>query len=373
MFIDSIKIKNFRCFKDNIFYFDKKFILLQGLNGTGKTSILEAIYYACYLKSFRTRLNKELSNFESDHFFLQVDFKEDAGELNSISTGFSGDNGKLVKFNQKLINSYKEIISRFRIISVTEDDLLLINGSPDFRRAYLNQSLFLLDFNFLQNLRKYKQILENRNSFLFKNSPLLLLGQKKNELLIWTKQLWEYSCLLQKARINFLTDVQIEVNNLLINYFNFNKEFFNKDTQGILLDYLAKNLDISLDFDNFWNFYLKNLLEKECKFGRSFFGIHLDDFVISLKNKKSRMFASRGQQKLILFLLKIVQLQILQKDGEKGVLLLDDFLTDFDEEKLDCCLDLLKNMKNQVFFTSPIRTFLDYKTPLINDLQVIKI
>ncbi|MCF7800052.1 DNA replication and repair protein RecF [Candidatus Babeliales bacterium] len=371
MHINSIKIKNFRCFNNNNFNFDNKFILLQGANGAGKTTILEAIYYTCYLKSFRTRLNKELFNFESEHFFLQVDFQEDNGDKNSITTGFSVDEGKLVKFNQKLINSYKDIISRFKIISITEDDLLLINGSPEFRRAYLDQSLFLVDFNFLQNLRKYKQILQNRNGFLLKNSPLLLLGQKRSELLIWTKQLWEQAFLLQSARIDFLVNVQKEVNNLLKKYFDL--EFFNQNNNGIRLDYSSKNLNLSLDFESFWDFYLKNLLEKECKFGRSFFGIHLDDFIISLNSKKSRMFASRGQQKLVLFLLKIVQLQLLQKDNEKGVLLLDDFLTDFDEEKLSCCLNLLKNMENQVFLTSPIRSFLDCKTPLINDLQVIKI
>jgi len=365
VFVNKIKLKNFRCFKNNEFNFDSRFVIFQGDNGIGKTSLLEAIYYTCYLKSFRTRLNKELPHFESEHFFLQVDFDEHCGEGNSIHVGYSEQDGKIVKFNKKQILSYKDVTSRFRVISIAQDDLLLVTGSPDYRRAYLNQSLFLLDSNFMQNLKKYKQVLDHRNSFLAINAPSLLLGKKLQELKVWTKQLWEQSITLQRSRVKFLKDIEVRVNSLL------NKYFDDKIGQ-ILLKYLPRNIDLSHDFDGFWGFYEKNVLSKECKFCRGFFGAHLDDFTITLSDKRARVFASRGQQKMVLFLLKIVQLQMLQQEGEPGVLLLDDFLTDFDQNRLTCFLNVLKDMNNQVFLTSPLRSFLDFETPFQGDFQLIK-
>ncbi|MCK4651289.1 DNA replication/repair protein RecF [Candidatus Babeliales bacterium] len=345
MIIKSIRLNNFRCFEETEFDFDDKFIVVEGDNGSGKTSLLEAIYYSCYLRSFRTRLNRELISFDQKHFFIKNIFEDSTGILNQIQVGYSLQDGKLVRFNKKLIQSYKKIISFYKVICVTEDDLFLINGAPDFRRSFLNQSLFLSDFDFVTNLKRYRQILEQRNSFLLKISCRKLDENLKKELYSWTKQLWEHSLILQKSRVYFLKNLEKNVNKLL-------KEYFFEDV-FIKLEYVAKNIKFNEDFKQFWNRYNKNLFEKEIKWFRSLFGFHLDDFSISFKKKKAKFFASRGQQKLILFLLKVSQLFNLQSYGELGCLLLDDFLTDFDETVLNNSLNLLRELNCQVFLTCP--------------------
>ena len=368
MFINKIKLQNFRCFQDREFDFESNFVIIEGHNGSGKTSLLEAIHYCCYLRSFRTRLNKELVDFDKDHFFLQTNFSEKDGNNNQIQIGFSGQDGKLVKFNQSQIVSYKDIISRYRIISVTEEDLQLIGGAPEIRRSFLDQSLFLLDSNFVLNLRKYKQILEQRNSFLVKNSERRIDSNLEKELFTWTKQLWEQGDLIRKARISFLQEVEKETNKLLKKYFSDLNEI------TVKLKYQAKNINVLHDFEKFWEKYLtEEMSEKELRWRRSLFGIHIDDFTISFQNKKARNFASRGQQKLVLFLLKIVQLQKLQKEGEPGCLLLDDFLTDFDDQRMSQVLSLLKDLQCQIFLTCPLKSFIVSKLSKAVDLQVLSL
>lgn len=348
MQITKLRLKNFRCFQDFELEFDKKAVLIQGNNGSGKTSLLEALFYACYLRSFRTRLGKELLNFTQDHFFLQVDFSSEAQGDNQIQIGFSNLDGKLIKFNQKPVKSFKDLISNYKVISISEDDLNLVSGQPDFRRSFLNQSIFLVDQNFVTSFRKYGQILEHRNSFLAKKCGLQKLDKAAmDELYAWTKQLWEQSSELQKKYVELLNKIELKVEIFLQKYF--------RDKISINLFYQYKTLPLQNSYDEFWISYTKNCLERELKWGRSLFGIHLDDFSINFQKNKARYFASRGEQKLVLFLLKIAQFLEIEKGEQTGCILLDDFLTDFDKSRITAMAQLLASLNCQFFFTSPIK------------------
>ncbi len=373
MIISNLRLKNFRCFSDLDLSFDNKFVVLEGDNGSGKTTILEALYYACYFRSFRTRLNRELLNFEKDHFFMQVDFEEEFDHnKNEIQIGYSKKDGKLIKFNKKPVVSFKDIISRYKIISLSQDDMQLVIGAPEFRRAYLNQSLFLLDPQLAVSLKEYKKVLEQRNRFIMLNAHRAITGNKKDELYSWTEQLWQRSNLLQEQRIKFLKKVENKVNLFLKKYF-LTLDSVSSDI-SIELNYSKKNikrksgtLNVSSEdsFKTFWEYYEKELIEKEQRWQRTLFGVHLDDFTINFKKKRARFFASRGQQKLILFLLKVVQLLEIQ-ENESGVLLLDDFLTDFDINKLLGAISLLKDQNFQFFVTSPIKSFIKSRLKMSN-------
>ncbi|MGA9530498.1 MAG: AAA family ATPase, partial [Candidatus Babeliales bacterium] len=74
MYIQSLYVKHFRCFEEKQILFDGKLVLIDGMNGVGKTSLLEALHYICYLSSFRTSLPREMIAFHYDNFFLKIDF-----------------------------------------------------------------------------------------------------------------------------------------------------------------------------------------------------------------------------------------------------------------------------------------------------------
>lgn len=343
MHIQSIKLQNFRCFKEQSFTMDNQFVIIHGNNGSGKTSVLEALHYACYLRSFRTHLNRDLIGLEHEHFFVNVDFNlQETFTNEQITIGYSEKEGKLVKLNQRPVQSYKELIKLYRIVTLTADDSELVSGSPSLRRDFLNYALMLFKPEILQNFKRYKTILEQRNKLLLKQ------GAVTDELLVWTEKLWQESVTIQHERRSFLQAVQAVVNTFLVEYFS-----TEEDQLQITLTYAPRKKDSAATFQDFWGWYSEHGLTQELEWRRTQFGAHLDDFIITFQNKKARIFASRGQQKLIAFLIKTAELQLTTQSGEPGIFLLDDFLTDFDTNRLAMCLKTLQNLRFQVIITTP--------------------
>ena len=352
MLIQKIRLKNFRCFDDQIFDFENnKFVIITGKNGSGKSSLLEALHYSCYLRSFRTHLNRDLVNLERDYFFINIEFDlENLGTSDQLHVGFSDAEGKVVKLNQKPIQSYKELIAQYRIVSLSEDDLRVISGAPEMRREFFDFALFLLNPDFLVQSKRYRQTLEQRNSMLG-NIYARNSSSFNDELKIWSQKLWEEALPIKEARIAYLAELEIMVNELLESYFS--KHEADLTDLSVSFKYSSKNSP-GETFEEFWDQHEPKSLITELKWGRSLFGAHLDDFSISFQNKKAKIFASRGQQKLIVFLIKVAQLSMTLKHGEPGVFLLDDFLTDFDAGRLQNCLTVLQKLPFQIFITSPV-------------------
>ncbi len=351
MIIQSISLKQFRCFQDQTFDTDSRIVVVEGHNGSGKSSLLEAIHYACYLRSFRTHLNRDLMFLGGDYFFIDVAFQPaDAVIADSIHVGFSAQEGKMVKLNQRPVQSYKELISQFRVVTLTADDLELINGAPELRRDFLNYAMALKDPTFLALLKQYRHVLEQRNALLLRG---MQMATPTDEWRVWTQQLWEISCLVQNARRVYLQELEAAVNALLGEYFIDAAPDANSQMH-VSFAYVAKGMHGEQTFDLFWNNYITKQYAQESDWRRSLFGAHLDDFQVTFQHKKARMFASRGQQKLLVLLIKIAQLQQLSMQGEPGVLLLDDFMTDFDHKNVARCIAALKDLNYQLFLSTPI-------------------
>lgn len=340
MQITTITINNFRCFSQVTFNLSSKFVLISGDNGAGKTSLLEAIHYLCYLRSFRANSPKELVQFGKNHFFIKITCVNQ-GEENHIQVGYTG-NDRLVKINAVAVSSYKELLDYYRVITLQEDDLNLIKGGPEVRRAFIDQHIVFFDHSFLEIIKRYKVVLNNRNS-------LLKDGFVKNNAeshKIWTEQLWTLSRIIQEKRVQALQQLQEKVNALIALYFN----------NEVIIDFVYQYTRMNSD-DSFENFHLnfqQKLYADEYRYGRSLFGAHLDNFLISFKNQKSREFSSRGQQKLIVTLLKIAQIELLKIAKGASLFLLDDFMTDFDERRAKAFVPIFEQLSGQIVMTSPL-------------------
>ncbi len=335
--LSSVELKNFRCFPHLQLDFSAPYVLLEGMNGIGKTSILEALYYTCYLRSFRTSSPRELIAFNAEEFFIKVTIQSLEGLSHDIQIGMS-KNKRLVRVDQRPISSYKDLMSYYRIISLTEDDLTLIQGSPQFRRLFWDQMLLLLNPDYGLTLKNYRQIVDQRNAYL--QQPRKSDDGTYKAL---TQQVWKQAKYIEKKRKELLNQLYLVVNDL--------NEQFVSDGYKIQFSYRSKK-ELC---DNFEEFYRANaaLKESEFRYGRSLFGVHLDDIMITIENCYSRAYASRGQQKLILLLLKVAQLHILNEMGCPSIFLLDDFMTDFDERRSLELISALNSLNSQLIFTSP--------------------
>ena len=333
MRIQHIALKNFRCFQDCSFAIEKPLVLITGQNGSGKSSLLEAIHYACYLRSFRTHLPRELIQFEAGNFFIKMSIDQDLVPY-TLHVGCSGAK-RLVKIDEKIITSYKDLTKQYRIITITEDDLLIIKGGPEQRRLFIDQAVALAFPDYISELKKYRHILDNRNALLAK-------GYYEGDMFtLWTQQVWHFSKSIQAQRSIFLEQLQQQTNKLLHAWFD--------DTITIHLTYQPKKV-LYDTFERFMMYANNNdLFAQEHRFKRSLFGVHLDDIAIEFCSKTSRSFASRGQQKLVLVLLKIAQMELILAHKGSAIFLLDDFMTDFDPVRSKILLGILQTMNNQLF------------------------
>lgn len=337
--LTHIYLKNFRCFTEKRIDFTSKVVLLEGDNGSGKTSLLESIHYLCYLRSFKTYSPRELVRFGESSFFIKAGFTNDETTTHEIQVGLSGSK-RLVKLDQKAVCSYKDVMDHYRIVTLTEDDLQLVKGSPDIRRTFIDQVILLNNQSFIETIRSFRQTLEHRNSLIQRGAP------QNDSYHIWTKQLFDKTQEIQKVRVQWLTTIAKRVQQLAHEYFH--------DSLSITFEYVPKKGKLGMEFDDFMAQH-HDIFDTEQRFKRSLFGAHLDDFVIKLQDIKSKYYASRGQQKLIALLVKIAQIQELLAGRGGVIFLLDDFMTDFDAERASIFLEILLKLKGQLIFTTPVR------------------
>lgn len=363
----SLSLKNFRCFKDKQLSFTQKNSIIQGENGSGKTSILEAIYFLSFLRSFRTAHlddlafheneqlhEKETSSIESPSFFVSAQFVDQHDILHELSVGYA-QGKKHVVLNKKKPSTLKDLFFSFPVFSITENDLELVKGEPEYRRTFLDGSIAFKDPEYKKILRELKVAIAQRNALLNKireiqEKEAFIASSAESELhrslSIWTQALWTATCKVERARGAILKEFQFIIQELL------DREFFNENLI-VGLNYKAKNREEE-DFEKFKK-RCKSKEQAEIALGRSLFGAHLDDIEITFKQKNARTFASRGQQKLLIFLIKFAQYVLLKKEGqEHGILLLDDFITDFDKKNLQKALSIIKNEDLQTILTCPL-------------------
>jgi DNA replication and repair protein RecF len=331
-YLQSLEIKNFRCFQDIKLSFDNPIVFIQGDNGTGKTALLETIYYLCYLKSFRSHIPRELIRFDSESFFLRGRFVNDAEE-NILQVGLILQK-KVVKVNEKPVKNFQELFHCARVISLTESDLFIIQGSPDKRRSFIDNLIFLHEPEFAKEMRLYKNILSQRTA--------LLQTKVINDDLyyLWTRKLWDASIKIKNLRISYLKILSLLLEQIIDQY---------PIDQPLALEYCCK-YEYSDSFENFSKSYLI-MKNREIRLQRTLFGVHLDDIGVYWNKADARLFASRGQQKLIILLLKIAQAQGLNKENGLCIMLLDDFITDFDLKRIRQTLAILNNLRCNLFFS----------------------
>ncbi len=338
-YIRSLSLKNFRCFTSSKLNFDSPVVLIEGANGSGKTSLLEAIHYACYMRSFRALSPRDMIQFGSESFFITTTFNEHTVSVGVLQTGATTTK-RQVKVDQTSITSHKELREYCRVVTTTEDDLQLIKGGPEKRRAFIDHALFLVDAQALDIFKLYQDILDNRNALLSKQVHV-----DEQQLIFWTQKLWDISKIIQTTRQDLLEHIKAKALTTL-------KIFWPESS--IAFDYLAKETNQSTLEEFLEESKANGFFEKEKRYGRTLFGAHLDDIEITIGSKKARYFSSRGQQKLLVMVLKIALVEHLLATQGQTAFLLDDFTTDFDQIVIYKLMEVCLGMRAQLIFVSPL-------------------
>lgn len=336
MIIRSIKINNFRCHDVFEFQFKKKTSVIIGENGSGKTSVLEAIYEALRGKSFRA-VDYEILKRETDFYRVEVDFCD--GEKTVVSYG-GFDNEKKKQFlvgGKKFIRLPKKY--RYPIVLFLPDDLHLISSSPTRKRDFFDRILSELDDNYLNILNKYEKSLKQRNDLLkqFTENDVLKI---KSVIFSWNLLLSKYGVEIRKKREKFIN----EINDRLTDVYRSIAD--NKDEVKISYELFGGEVDENEYFSR-----LENEIQRDLILGHTGFGIHRDNYNFVFNNSNADGSASRGEVRSIILAMKFIEAELIfEKTGKRPIVLLDDVFSELDEMRQK---SLTRNFKdNQVIITS---------------------
>lgn len=334
--IKEIKIHNFRCIQD-LSIKCSNLNLIYGKNAQGKTSIIEAIYFLATGRSFRTKKNKDL---------IQKD------KLNAVVFGLTNsfDKHSIIIDNDKrkiYLNGnqipYLEHIGKIYITSLVPDDTHLITGSPSDRRAFFNYEISQINKLYLDKVVEYQKILKLRNMYLKTNSY-------DDKL----RSIYEDKYITLNYEISYLRKKYTEkLNEVLEKKY---KELFNVD-QIVNIKYKPNISDISSK-EKIKEFLLSKK-DYESMYKTSLYGVHKDDYQISINNLKAQIFTSQGEQKSIIAAIKISQIHLNEK--KEAVFLIDDINAFFDINRRKDLVNYCINNKIQLFITATEDQKLDGK------------
>ena len=331
MWINKIKVNNFRNYDNEEIELNKNINIFYGENAQGKTNIIEAIFLSSMGKSFRAKKDKEMIKLSENRAMIEILFnKKDRDGKIKIEL----QNKKNVYLNGIKLKKLSELLGNINIVIFTPDDINILKGGPQNRRRFLDIMISQLKPNYMYNLNLYLKTLEQRNNYL---RQIKEYNKDENLLEIWDEKLAEYAFNIYNYRNEFINKIKNKIKNIHSEITN-NKE-------EIEIEYLteceSKEKYVKL---------LKDRRKLDIIKGYTTKGIHRDDFIIYINKKELNIYGSQGQHRTAILSLKLSELNIIYEEtGEYPILLLDDFMSELDEKRRE---HFLKNIKNtQIIIT----------------------
>lgn len=349
--LDTIIITQFKNYGFSSFVFSERVIGVCGLNGRGKTNLLDAIYYSCFTKSYFSRADALNIQFDKDGFRIESLFEKKAGRQKVIFIN-KGTGKKELTLNDAPYEKFVHHIGHFPAVMIAPDDIELITGSSEGRRRFIDTILCQVDADFMQQLITYNKVLQQRNGLL---KQFAEQGKTDWPLLeILDEQLMKPGNIIYAKRKAFT--------GLLIPLVT---QFYRQITgnhETVSLQYDSQLND--QDFESLIN----QLRQKDFALQRTNGGIHKDDIDILLNGQVFKNIASQGQRKSLLFALKLAEFELLKKDkGFAPLLLLDDVFEKLDDKRMQHLLQWVCNENNgQVFITDTHRSRLEEAFEMLN-------
>ena len=341
MIIKTLELQNFRNYKSLKIDLNKKTNIIYGKNGEGKTNILESIYLLCFLSSHRTISSDSLIKTNEEKAKIKGKLiKEMPYNLEIDLTKTK----KEVKIDDKVVNKLSDYIEKMNVIIFSSEDLNLIKGSPKERRRYFDLELTKLSINYYSVLNDYNKLLKIRNEYLKE------LNQNMNVDLNYFHILTDY--LVNKSIFIY------QMRNKLVEKLNKILNPIYKEISGIKgfnIKYLP-----SVELENFDKENIKekledafnNNLEKEIRLKSTLYGPHRDDFLFNIEDNSLKDFGSQGQQRSAALSLKFAEIDLFEEEtGEKPVLLLDDVLSELDENRRSKLLEMSSSLQTVITCT----------------------
>ncbi len=341
MFIESLKLQNFRCFCAESFRFCESKTVISGENGCGKSNLLESIFFFASAKSNRGALERDIVRHGTDHFKIHSSIKKGSHCVN-IQILYEQQGGKRAYLNENPLPRLSDLLGTFNAVLFSPEDVDLVLRYPHERRRMLDILASQASNSYLFDLKLYQRNLAQRNSLL-RNG---LFGDSLGvQLEPWNIQLADVGARIIQYRTEATENVAPIAQN-----------FYSRLTQGgevLSVRYLSPaGADSVEETQSRLLDALHAQEEREKKLGYTLVGPHKDQLSFEIDGKDVQRHASKGERKSTLLSWKLAEAMFLESVVQgMPVLLLDDIFSELDRRRSECLLDLLGGF-GQVILTT---------------------
>ncbi|MCS7013389.1 MAG: DNA replication/repair protein RecF [Chloroherpetonaceae bacterium] len=350
-----LHLRHFRSHRELLLPLSEGVNILYGRNGVGKTNILEAVHFVCLTKSLFGASDAECLQFDAPFFEIEAEMQSDLGIQSQVRVYFSSEEGKHVFINRTELAQFSKIVGEYPCIALSPFDLGLVQGAPQERRRFLDNTISQANRAYLEDLMNYRRALNQRNKLLseIKQQGMLTPAQR-SALEVWTEQFTQLATAIIFQRVRFAEEFAGYLKAAYRKFASFSEEpalryesegvcFGTKTVEGIRQDFRTK---------------LMMLKTEELHRGQTLLGPHRDDLEFLINHRSLRRYASQGQHKTFLICLKLAQYAYIhERLKETPIFLLDDVFSELDRERANDLIEILKPLGQSLITTTERKSF----------------
>lgn len=352
MTISKIKLTNFRGheeFKTDL----SPLTIIVGLNGVGKTNIIEAILLSSTTRSHRTNRDRDLINWSSEYARIELDLKDEE-EKTKITTFLTTvptfSKSYMINKNPK---KSSEVVGIFQSVLFSPETMDLIFGAPRLRRRFLDIILCQNNRQYMRDLNQYNHVVRERNKLLY----YINKGESRvDELTFWDERLVSLGTKIINSRAR------------LIDFLNIKIKPYYQSTSGTLekTEVIYKNNIKPSEFQT----TLEKERQKEIKNLSTLYGPHRDDLLFYLNDHPLATSGSRGECRSYILAMKLSEIDYFKESqGKPPILLLDDVFSELDQERRQRLTSIIKDQQT-IITTTDLN---DIDTKILKTAKIIQL
>lgn len=334
----KLQLTNFRKFSEYEVEINNNTTILTGLNGSGKSSIIEALYYCGFFKSEKTIHSNELIKFDNDFSKVVLKKEELLIEINLLKTKSS------IYLNNIKVEKVKSIAA-FNVLLIDPQVIEVISKTPSVRRSFINRNMCQLNEHYLKLQLEYNYLVKQKNRFLKNNNYDVVYHNTVNESLFALNEK------IVELKITYVDSLEVSLNKIL--------QWITKGDEEIKFNYLKKEFEAN------------KTVVAEKKYQTSCFGNQLDDIEMLLNGYSLKKFGSQGQKRLVSICMMLAQMDLIyQQTKVYPYVMIDDLHAELDFERQLMLHKLIKSKTDYLIATPSIKNL---NEKIIRDSQIIEL
>ncbi|MGF1701893.1 DNA replication/repair protein RecF [Photobacterium makurazakiensis] len=332
MALTRLIVKDFRNIEACDLSLSASFNFLVGANGSGKTSVLEAIHFLGHGRSFRSHLTGRVIRHEQQELFVHGRLQSDSAFELPVGINKKRDGTTELKIGGETSQKLAQLARILPLQLITPEGFELLIGGPKYRRSFIDWGVFHVEPQFYHAWSRVKRLTKQRNA-------LLKTAKSYRELSYWDQELAVLSESISQWRSDYLDAVKQKANEIC---------------QSFLPEF-----DIQLGYYRGWEKetpyaeLLQRNFERDSQLGYTVGGPHKADLRIKVAGTPVEDVLSRGQLKLMMCALRLAQgLHLSETTGKQCIYLIDDFASELDSHRRALLAQRLKETNAQVFISA---------------------